>query len=93
MTKQPVGPLQRELRLEPSNPIAGPYLAAIDAAIAEADDGVPKAHLRKQVPNWFLLAAASQPLYDRRKEARTDTNGRLTPTMDMATPMTGAGRN
>ena len=77
MVNQPVGPLQRELKLDMSNPISGLYMPLIDAAIAAAEDGVLEVRLREVVPQWSLSVVAHYGggLYDRRKEARTDGNG------------------
>ena len=77
MVKQPVGPLQRELKLDMSNPISALFLPLIDEAIAAADDGVLEIRLREVVPPWFLttIIEYGDDLYDRRKEYRTDGNG------------------
>ena len=67
--------LQRELKLEMSNPVAGYYLAAINEALDTADDGVKERELQQLAPAWFLHAVASQGLYDRVREPRSDSGG------------------
>jgi len=67
--------LQRELKLELSNPIANVYLSLINDAIESSVDGVPEVELRKLVPTWFLEAAVSGGVYERTVEDRSNTRG------------------
>jgi hypothetical protein len=69
--------LQRELKLEPGNPIADAYLPAIHAAVVSAVDGVVEVQLRELAPGWFLRAVADAGLYERRKEPRPDPRGAI----------------
>jgi len=67
--------LQRELKLELSNPVANVYMSVINDAIESSVDGVTEVELRKLVPTWFLEAAVSGGVYERTIEDRPNARG------------------